>query len=232
AERLRGELALATLLEEERHLRAELETLSRRLVQVRETEQRSLARELHDEVGQLLTGLHLMLEEVGSVIRPEALRLVRDLQQRIRAITLDLRPPMLDELGLVAALRWFFERYTARTCIRVAFTLKGEDRRLTHEMESGAFRIIQEALTNTARHGSVKAILVSVEFAPQRLRVSIADGGKGFDLKNARQGASTGLAGMRERARLLGGDLVIDSAPGQGTRVEVDLPLRGPVGAW
>jgi PAS domain S-box-containing protein len=216
--------------------RERLQTLSRRLVEAQETERRQVARELHDEIGQLLTGLKLTLEMStrlpADAVRAslgEAQALVNELIERVDELSLNLRPAMLDDLGLLPALLWHFERYTVQTHVRVTLKYIGlEGRRLPSEVETAAYRIVQEALTNVARHAGVSEVTVRVWTGQDTLSVQIEDQGIGFDPEVAlAAGTSTGLAGMRERAVLLGGKLTIESAPGAGTCLTAELPLTG-----
>jgi signal transduction histidine kinase len=226
----------ARLFQEIEVARSRLERLSRRLVEVQEAERRYVSRELHDEVGQTLTALKLKLQasaressESAKEGQQEAQVLVSDLLARVRDLSLDLRPAMLDDLGLVPALMWYFERYRARTHIQVLFKHVGlEDRRLPAEAETGAYRIVQESLTNVARHARVSEVTVRVWAGEVTLGVQIEDRGAGFNLDTALAAhTSTGLTGMRERVSLLGGRLTVESTPGQGTCVTAEFPL-GP----
>ncbi len=215
---------------------AELRKLSQRLVQVQEAERRNIAHELHDEVGQVLTGLKLILEmstrlpaEAAHAQLPDAQALVNDLMNKVRNLSLDLRPPMLDDLGLLHALLWHFDRYTTQTNIRVRFVHPGllAGQRFTQELEIAAYRIVQEALTNVARYAGVNEVEVCVAADAEGLDVEIKDRGKGFEVEAMLAAASSiGLTGMRERARLLSGKLAVVSKPGAGTTVTADLPLH------
>ena len=204
-----------------------LAVLSRRLLQVQETERRRVARELHDEIGQHLTGINLILDQLErspptSQMAPlvEVHKLVSDLITRVRELSLDLRPAMLDDLGLLPALLWLFERVSRQTHIDIDFQHNGLDQRFPQEVETAAYRIVQEALTNVARHAGVRRAQVHAAASDHILSVVIADQGKGFDAATElAAGATSGLSGMRERAALLGGQLRIESAPGAGTRV-------------
>lgn len=209
--------------------RARLAALSRRLVEVQEAERRHIARELHDEIGQLLTGLKLTLEmDVSGRRRDEAHRLVQDLIGRVREMSLTLRPPVLDDFGLVPTLLWHLERYGAQTGVRVRLEHGGLDRRFPAEIETAAFRIVQEALTNVARHAGVTAATVRAWADAATLHVQIEDRGRGFDT-GVVASSSSGLSGMRERARFLGGGLSVESAPGGGTRLHAELPVADVV---
>lgn len=213
-----------------------LQMLSRRLVEVQEAERRHIARELHDEVGQALTGLHLLLEMTSRVPPDqvptrveEAHALVNDLMSRVRELSLNLRPAMLDDLGLLPTLRWFFNRYTTQTGVRVTFKHTSMEQRFDAEVETVVYRLIQEALTNVARHAGVDEVTVRLWSDAETLGVQIEDHGVGFDPQAtlARE-SSSGLAGMQERVFLLGGELTIESAPGAGTCFVAELPLTWP----
>lgn len=209
--------------------RARLAALSRRLVEIQEAERRHIARELHDEIGQLLTSLKLTLEmDVSGRRRDEAHRLVQDLFGRVREMSLTLRPPVLDDFGLVPTLLWHLERYGAQTGVRVRLEHEGLDRRFPAEIETAAFRIVQEALTNVARHAGVTEATVRAWADAATLHVQIEDRGRGFDT-GVIASASSGLSGMRERARFLGGRLSVESAPGGGTRLHAELPVADVV---
>lgn len=219
---------------ERRRAEEELRQLSHRLVEVQEDERRNIARELHDEIGQLLTGLKLVIEmaarQPGDQIKDQchqAQVLVNELMGRVRDLSLNLRPAMLDDLGLLHALLWHIERYSAQTGIKVLFNHAGlEDRVVGPEIEIAAYRIVQEALTNVARHANAKQAKVSVTADAENLCVTIADDGSGFDPNLALATRnSSGLAGMRERAQLLGGKLLLESHANSGTTVTALLPL-------
>jgi signal transduction histidine kinase len=228
ADRAAPAVERARLMETVHTAHDRLAALSRRLVEVQEAERAEIARELHDEVGQLLTGLSFMVEagdlETESR-RGEIKRIANELIARVRDLSVSLRPPMLDTLGLLPALLWQIERFESQSRIRVTFRHANLDRRFPSAVETAAFRIVQEALTNVARHASVEGADVEVTAEATRLRVQIEDRGRGFDVDSALAGPSSGLAGMRERARLLGGRLTMDSAVGSGTRLRLVLPL-------
>jgi signal transduction histidine kinase len=226
----------AQLFESVRAGRERLQSLSHRLVEVQEVERRYIARELHDEIGQLLTGLKLALEvstrlpaDAVKAHLGEARALVNELMAKVQELCLNLRPAMLDDLGLLAALLCHFERYTAQTSVQVTFQHTGlEERRFASEVETAAYRIVQEALTNVARHAGISEATVRLWTDQDAIGVQIEDQGAGFDPEAAlAAGACNGLAGMRERATLLGGKLTVESVPGAGTRLTAELPLQG-----
>jgi signal transduction histidine kinase len=208
-------------------------------MEVQETERRRIARELHDEIGQALTGVKMMIETAArragtnganALERQNPALDVReaidDALSRVRELSLDLRPAMLDSLGLLPTLLWRFENYTSQTGIQVEFHHTGLDQRFAPEVETGAYRIVQEALTNVARHAAVPVVRIQIMAADTMLYMYIIDEGVGFEAEEAiATGLSTGLAGMRERATLMGGVLLISSTPGAGTTIEVELPL-------
>ncbi len=214
---LRQEIAAAT---------AELRTLSHRLLLVQEEERRFLARELHDEIGQVLTGLALTLSAAnqndGQLA--EAQRIVAELTEQVRQLSMDLRPAALDAYGLMPALRSHIERYEKQTGIKIDLRVEGAERRFAPLAESTAYRIVQEALTNLARHAETPSAIVQLIADEQVLMVSIRDQGRGFDTQVTQEGS--GLTSMRERAELLGGLLDIDAVPGGGVRITAELPLN------
>jgi signal transduction histidine kinase len=217
----------------EQAARAEAERLSRMLVEIQEAERRQVARELHDEVGQLLTGVKLFLEvaarqAAGSVKTAivDSQGLIDELTARVRNMSLDLRPAVLDDYGLKHALLWYLERYTSRTNMKVAFEHTGLEKRFATEAETAAYRIVQEALTNVARHAEARTIRLQMWADEQKLWVQVEDDGRGFVTEAAPSTkASSGVSGMHERAALLGGRLTIESQPGQGTRITAELPV-------
>jgi PAS domain S-box-containing protein len=228
----------AKLFEDVRRSRERLYRMSRQLVEIQEKERRTIARELHDEIGQVLTGLKLLLgmsagqpvKQVRANLR-EAESLANALLQRVREMSLDLRPAMLDDLGILPALLWLFERYTKQTGIRVEFNHQGIiDCRFAPDLETGMYRIIQEALTNAARHARVKQVQVGVWVQEGAIVLEVVDQGKGFDIDNVLNStSSSGLHGIAERIELLGGKLTISSAPGEGTHLQATLPLHGRI---
>ena len=225
----------ARLFEQVSAARERMRTLSQRLVQVQEAERRHIARELHDQVGQALTGLIFELEVCRRLPPPDqdkritrAQELANELIAQVRNLSLVLRPTILDDLGLLPALLWHFERYTDSTGVRVSFDYTGLERRFPAEVETAAYRVAQEALTNVARHAEVREATVHVWADLEMLCVQVEDRGAGFDAKAASEKhTSSGVAGMRERALLLGGELNIESSPGGGARLTAEFPLHG-----
>jgi signal transduction histidine kinase len=213
-----------------------MERLSRQLLEVQENERRHLARELHDEVMQTLTALKLNLGAVAQTSAAaqqleESVETVDDLVEQIRNLSLDLRPSMLDDLGLVAALEWYCERQARRLALPVVFTAEPLPFRPSLEIETTCFRVVQEALTNTAKHARATQVWVDLRHQGGTLFVAISDNGVGFDVAATRlyasQGSGIGLRGMEERLRLVGGQLDITSLPGRGAEIRARLPATG-----
>lgn len=209
-----------------------LQSISHRLLKVQESERSRLALELHDEVGQMLTGLRLILQPKGDlpadVIKStfdQAQRIVDELLERVRSLSFDLRPAALDQLGLLPGLLALFERYTEQTGVLVNFKHRGLEERFTPEIETTVYRIVQEALTNVARHAVVNAVTVRVWASTDMLGLLVEDRGRGFDVQAALAAPrSSGLAGMRERVLLLSGQLSIESRLGVGTQITAEIP--------
>jgi signal transduction histidine kinase len=210
-----------------------LRSLSLKMVRVQEEERRSVAMELHDQVGQMLTGLKLM---IGQALRAnqsepsetlsEAQDTVTELIIKIREMSLNLRPSMLDDLGLLPTLIWHFQRVKTQSDLSIDFRHRGLERDFQKDIKIAAYRIIQEAITNILRYAGVKEALIGVWAESERLLIRVEDKGLGFKPDEVIGGSTFGLQGMRERAVLLGGSLTIDSTPGQGTVVMAELPLN------
>lgn len=207
-----------------------LQALSRRLLEVQEQERRHLAAELHDEVGQLLTGLNFQLDlatrgEKTAEALAAAKQIVHDLTARVRDLSHRLRPSVLDDLGLAHALDWLADRFRRQSGLYVNLDHCGLEGPLSSAVETAAFRIVQEALTNVARHAGVATADVVVACDAGAVEIRVTDAGRGFDPRAVDPHATGGLSGMRERAEWLGGALQFDSAQGAGVRVVAHLPL-------
>lgn len=222
----------ARLFEQVRNGRERLQILSKKLVEIQEAERRYIAHELHDEIGQELTGLQFILEmgkegpeELMRSALGEAQSLVATLMGQVRELSLNLRPPMLDDLGLLPALNAHIERYQQQTGMHVHFRAKNLEQRFSPEVENSAFRVVQESLTNVARYAWVSDIRVSVGADNSMLTVLIEDHGQGFDVELLKDNhRSFGIEGMRERTSLAGGKFEITSEPGKGTRIQAIFP--------
>ena len=218
--------------------RERLELLSRQLIAAQETERRHLARELHDEIGQALTSIKLnlnalqqatMSSEATSLIH-NSIDVVDQTLQQVRNLALDLRPSMLDDIGLVAALNWCLDRQSQRGGFAPHFVVDPSVCGASQEIETACFRIAQESLTNIARHAKARNVRVELRQLESELELFIQDDGIGFDVPAARNrashGASIGLLGMSERTQLLGGHFEIESIPSQGTTIHARIPLK------
>ena len=215
-----------------------LQVLSHRLVEVQETERRHIARELHDEIGQSLTAAEMNLQ--AALQAPGTAALERRLEESIKAVervleqvhdlSLNLRPSMLDDLGLEPALRWYTHRQAALTGMRAEFRADSLEQRLDPVIETECFRVGQEALTNVVRHAQARAVFVELTRRNGHIHLCVRDDGVGFDVATLRgeavRGASLGLLSMEERTALAGGGLEFKSTPGEGTQVHAWFPLK------
>jgi signal transduction histidine kinase len=221
-------------LEETVEARAGLRDLSARLIRAQEDERRALSRELHDETGQSFSAILMEAENLldmqpGGALEPR-LESVRALAQsglnETRNMALLLRPSMLDDLGLLPALNWQAKETGRRTGLRVQVSVSDLDGGLGEEHKTCIYRIVQEALNNSARHAQASTVQVAVRAEPGKILLTVQDDGSGFDAHRVR---GLGLLGMEERVRHLGGLFEIDSQPGRGTSLRVELPLANLV---
>jgi signal transduction histidine kinase len=202
-----------------------------KVITAQEDERKRIARELHDSTGQSLTSLLVGLKNLKETGDPAEINCRIDSLREVVGRTLDevrvmawqLRPSMLDDLGLTSALQRYIDDYQQRYAIKVDFVINGLDERLPVEMETSIYRIIQESLTNIARHAQASTASVMVDRRRSSVRLIVEDNGVGLDLKTV-SGKSLGLQGIRERAALFNGRLTIESQPGQGTSLFVELP--------
>ena len=229
--------AVAALQESEEQLRQaneQLHVLSRRLFQIQEAERRHLARELHDQMGQTLTAAKIDLQVIQSLKERSAIvkrlddsvAVLDRLLQQARQLSLELRPPLLDDLGLVPALRWSLDQYARRAGLTVEFFADPALERVDADIETACFRVAQEAVTNVVRHAHAQTVRVELHRAPELLHLVTRDDGIGFDVTTAFQRPSLGLLGIRERVALVGGELDYKSAPGRGTEVHAFFPVQ------
>lgn len=220
--------------------------LSSRLMSLQDDERRRIARNLHDSVGQLVVAATLHFSTIAAEVQkltPEAGKalsdaaaLLHEISQEIRTISHLLHPPLLDEVGLESALRWYVEGFSERSRIAVQLEVPPGMRRLPQDFETPIFRIVQECLTNIHRHSGSQTASVCLEQSGTELRLQIRDEGRGIPAEKLQftgvaGGAGVGLRGMQERVRELGGRLEINSRAGQGTTVRAILPLAADNGA-
>ncbi len=213
-----------------------LQILSRRVVDVQEEERRRLARELHDEIGQVLTAIGMNLQVMRAAgghakeqRLEECLAIVNRAFLQVRNLALDLRPPMLDDLGLAAALRWLVDRQAQRDGLIAHIIVDSGEAELPFVLATACYRIVQEAMTNIARHAGAKQVWVELHQDDDEVELIVRDDGIGFapekSTRPAPLGTGLGLLGMQERVRLLGGRIDIKSTPGQGTAIRAYFPL-------
>jgi signal transduction histidine kinase len=227
---LKLERELERRLEENARARADLRDLSARLLRAQENERRTLARELHDEVGQSLSAILMETEGAACAEDPaevrEHLAAIRCMAEKtvneVRDLALLLRPSMLDDFGLVPALKWQAREMAKRTGLHVAVQADDTVDGLPEEHQTCIYRLVQEALNNSSRHASARNVEVQVAREGSRVNFSVRDDGAGFDPRLVR---GLGLLGMEERVRRLGGLVRIDSQPGRGTLVAAELPV-------
>lgn len=230
----------AALYEELRRKEAARSELLKGVIRAQEEERRRIARELHDETSQALTALVVGMETVALAPETEKGRVQKKLTELkelavetledVHRLIYDLRPSVLDDLGLVAGLRWYADSRLQPAGVRVRVLVTGEEKRLPAELETALFRIGQEAISNAARHAHAANVLLGLDFQDRRITLEVEDDGVGFDLAGVTESAAPrpgwGILGMQERASLLGGTLEIASEPGKGTRVKASIPLK------
>jgi signal transduction histidine kinase len=216
----------------------ELQKLSAKLITAQEEERRSIARELHDEVGQVLTAIKVELAVAqgavdagggGAHLLDDARSIAEGAITTVRDLSHLLHPALLDDLGLAAAIEWYLRGFGKRHSIRVDVLHDGMDERLAPETEAAAYRIVQEALTNIAKHARATGCRVYLQRLPSTVLITIEDDGTGFDQAETPGPEGTrglGLVGIRERVAQLRGTLRVETAPGKGTRLTVELPAR------
>lgn len=230
--------ALARVEREYARLFAELESTQRRyqglaraVWRVQEDERRRLARELHDELGQLLTALIHRLDRTAGGDGESGVELAREALGRVRELARLLRPPVLDDLGLAAALNWLARQSREHAGLEVTVTTPATLPRLDPDIETLVYRVGQEALTNAIRHADARQVAIDLQRLGSQLELRVRDDGRGFDpasvLRTNEQG--TGLGGMRDRVALFGGTLAVRSTPGQGTEIVAALALPDPL---
>jgi signal transduction histidine kinase len=238
-ERKRAEETQARLLQEVEHQRAQLRRLNRMLAHTQEQERQELARELHDRVGQNLTALNLYLKLIQDQLRTrilqtdpvdarldEARKLAEQLTVQVRDVMSDLQPPMLTDYGLLAVLRWYATQVARRTGQRVEVQGEQAFPRLPEEIELNLFRIVQEAINNVAKHAQATHVMVTLTAEDGQIRLTVTDNGRGMAIANSadsEQPQGWGLLIMRERADSIGGRFELQSAPGKGTTITVEV---------
>ena len=219
-----------------------LQALSQRLMDVQEQERRHLSRDLHDEIGQALTAVKMNLQTLQRAIDAphvapslsDSINIIDHIMQHVRDLSLDLRPSLLDDLGLVSAVRWYVTRQAERAGWSVDILAEDSLSHLPADMAVACYRVVQEAVTNAMRHARASHVSVALHKNDGELSLVVRDDGVGFDVMHAQQraaqGQSLGLLGMEERIRLLEGRLSLRSSPGTGTEVTASIPLPSDTG--
>jgi signal transduction histidine kinase len=229
---------LERLNEELRHKELVRGLLLSKLITAQEEERKRIARDLHDQLGQALSAMTMGMEAAESALPPEleglrerllrAKALATHALEQTHELILDLRPIVLDDLGLIAAMRSYAEEHLAARGVQVQVTLQGTARRLPPELEITLFRIVQEAINNIANHAAARNASILIEFHDSSIRVVVEDDGRGFDsaamFDSAENDRGFGLLGMQERATLAEGTFSVDSQPGHGTRITITMP--------
>jgi signal transduction histidine kinase len=230
------DLTQRKLMEEElSHSREQLRLLSAHLETVQEQERARIAREIHDELGGMLTGLKMDVTQLRNRLEVKdpktsdkfsgLLQAIDQSVKTVRRIASELRPAVLDDFGLLAAMEWQLDEFHRRSQIESEWKSNAADLQLPADMAIAIFRVFQESLTNIARHAQATRVEVTVEVTEQAFMLEVRDNGVGISLPQVRGKRSLGLAGMRERVTQLGGQLVIDGVPEQGTTVSMTVPL-------
>lgn len=234
----KGHADLEKKISESATLNEQLRELTAHLQNIREEERIHIAREMHDQLGQLLTSfkmdVFMLKKKLGIQQDPAIHEKLTDLEKTtdeavtfVRKLSAELRPGLLDDLGLIPALEWHSKEFEKRFGIEVVFQSHVKDTILKPEVATGIFRIYQESLTNVARHSGARNVTADLDIKDGYLSLSITDNGKGFANANSGQRKTLGLLGMRERAFMIGGQLDIDSEPGRGTTVSIVVPIQG-----
>jgi signal transduction histidine kinase len=213
-----------------------LRNLASHLQTIREEERTAIAREIHDELGQVLTVLKIQITLLSNKLREDQQELkdkiisvsdmIDDTVEKVQRITAKLRPDILDELGLIPAIEWQAQEFQKVTGIKCSITVPGEELILNDEKSTAVFRIFQEALTNIMRHSKAKLISISIQKKKDLLLLKIKDNGVGVAEEQLKDFKSLGIIGMKERALILGGEVTIEGTPGKGTEVIVEIPLK------
>lgn len=228
------------LLEKSRLMQEHLRRVSHRILSAQEEERKRISRELHDEIGQILTAINLKLatlKQQASVNTTDlkkkiavTQRLLERSMNTVHRFARELRPPVLDDLGLIPALHASMNAFTSRTHVLVRFTAFAAVEHLASDKRTVLYRVAQEALTNVAKHAQASQVKVTIQRAKGVVRMEISDNGKSFQVKRvlaARKVNRLGLVGMRERVEMVGGKFSVESAPDRGTTIRVEIPFNG-----
>ncbi len=220
-------------------MQGELGRLSREVMKVQEDERKRISRELHDEIGQLLTAVTINLEILKRTASTmtyattlnDTARLVNQVFESVHQFSSELRPTVLDELGFISAVRWYTKNFQERTGIRLYLNIEQNAESLTDDQKAMLYRVVQESLTNVAKHSQAKNVNIDTIMTDSTLTMKIEDNGKGIPIEilmsDGRNGKGLGILGMRERVRIAKGEFIVDSKKGMGTTIRVQIPLNG-----
>jgi signal transduction histidine kinase len=235
----KSEQHYSQLLEQSQHMQEQLRHLSRQLLLTQEEERKQISRELHDEIAQTLTGInvHLATLKMEAAVSTEGLktkivrtqRLVEKSVNIVHRFARELRPTLLDDLGLIPALHSFMKGLTKRTGLRIRFTAFAGVERLNSAKRTVLYRVAQSALANVAQHAHASRVNVSIRKLPGAVRMELHDNGNGFEVERvlfAKRHKRLGLLGMRERVEMVGGSFAVESAPGKGTTIRALIPVN------
>jgi signal transduction histidine kinase len=238
----KSEQHYSQLLDQSQRMQEQLRHLSRQLLLAQEEERKEISRELHDEIAQTLTGINLHLATLkvaakvttkglsGKIVRTQ--RLVEKSLHIVHQFARELRPTVLDALGLIPALHSFMKGFTKRTGVRIRFTAFAGVEQLNSTRRTVLYRVAQSALTNAAQHAHASRVNVNIRKSPAGVRMEIRDNGEGFDVERvlfAKRYKRLGLLGMRERVEMVGGTFAIESTPGKGTTIRALIPVNNGI---
>jgi signal transduction histidine kinase len=232
------------LLAQSRCMQEELRRLAHQILSAQEEERKEISRELHDEIAQTLAGINVQLSALSLETAVSARGLKRKIAstqrqvgrsiEAIHRFARELRPALLDDLGLIPALRSYLKKFAVRTGLRIRFTAFTGVEALDNAKRTVFYRVAQEALTNVARHAQASLVQVSIRKIPDAIRMEVADDGRSFQVQrvlSSRTNKRLGLLGMRERVEMVGGSFAIESAPGRGTTLRAQIPFKRAVPA-
>lgn len=224
---------LVAEVKERKQAEEALHALALKLSDAEDAERRRLAHDIHDTIGQSLTLLKLRMQAAATTttvpaqdaaaVQADEIQLLDAAIQQMRTLTFELHPPVLDDLGIIAALRWLAKELAKQASVDVTVTEEGNARPLPKPLASYLFRSVKELISNAISHGHSTEVVVTLYWRAQRVRATVDDNGSGFDPQRAQRGL--GLSGIKERVATLGGSVSVESEPGKGTRVIIDVPL-------
>ncbi|MCS7202666.1 MAG: sensor histidine kinase [Dictyoglomus sp.] len=211
--------------------------ISKFLMKAQEEERKKIARELHDEIGQALTAIKINLELLRRKIDPklvnyidDSINLIDKTIEQVRNLSLNLRPSLLDDLGLLSSLKWYIEREKKRNNLNIEYVFNFQQEKINKDLSINIFRIIQEGLTNIIKHAQARNIFLEIKEEGENILITIKDDGIGFDVENIwekiKEGRALGILGIKERVELFNGNMEIKSKKGEGTEIKITLSLE------